>query len=54
MNGSIFGDGIPGLKNFSLAQVLHGEQYVELLKPLPSSGLEMLYSITVIEFVCIT
>ncbi len=42
MNGStmaaISKDGPESLKNFSLAQVLHGEQYMELKSPLPSSG----------------
>lgn len=39
MNGSVFGKGIPGLKSYSLAQALHGEQHVEILKPLPTSGM---------------
>lgn len=38
MNGDVFRGGIPGVKSFNLAQALHGEQYVELLKPIPSSG----------------
>ena len=38
MNGGVFKNGIPGIKEFNLAQALHGEQHVELLKPLPPSG----------------
>lgn len=38
MNGGVFANGIPGLKSFSLAQALHGEQYVEILKPIPPEG----------------
>lgn len=38
MNGGVFGNGIPGLKSFNLAQALHGEQYVQLLKPIPPEG----------------
>lgn len=36
--GNIFLHGIPGLKDFNLAQALHGEQYVELKRPMPSAA----------------
>ena len=38
MKGGVFSGGIPGLKSFSLANALHGEQYIEIFKPLPPSG----------------
>jgi len=42
MNGSTMEamrkDAPEALKSYSLAQALHGEQYMELKAPLPSSG----------------
>ncbi|KAL5482279.1 hypothetical protein EMCRGX_G022586 [Ephydatia muelleri] len=34
----IFSRGVPGLKEFNPAQILHGEQYVELKGRIPTSG----------------
>jgi len=36
--GGSVGADIPGVPKFNLSMILHGEQSVEILKPLPSSG----------------
>ena len=30
--------GLPAFGNVNLARMLHGEQYIEIMKPLPTSG----------------
>jgi len=37
-SGGSVGNGIPGVPKFNLSMILHGEQSVEILKPLPTSG----------------
>jgi len=34
----MFGEGIPGFEDVNIANVVHGEQYTEVLSPIPSSG----------------